>query len=147
MRLCWSHRNRKHTYVDIFYSTLDSSFSSTTIFFRRYWLLKGQQAKGGDHFYSSLPLLLAYKHSGIYLQLCTCDDYHVLLIALLVTTSLLDEIHLLTIWLLDDTMLISVYFTWWFDSRLSLQPFQTGRFVLICTITLAFLVDQLTGWM
>ena len=44
--------------------------------------------------YSTLPLPPAHKHSDIYLQLWTWDDYHIFLIATLVFTRLLlDEIY------------------------------------------------------
>ena len=62
--------------------------------------------------YSALPLPPAHKHSDIYLQLCTWDDYHIFLIATLVFTRLLlDEIlppSRITIWLIADVILIFV---------------------------------------
>ena len=43
------------------------------VFFHRHWRLTGQQGKRGDHFlfHSTLPLPPTYRHSDIYLQLCT----------------------------------------------------------------------------
>ena len=55
-----------------------------------------QDSRGreGTIFYSTLPLPSVHKHSDIYLQLCTWDDYHIFLIAPLVFTRLLlDEIY------------------------------------------------------
>ena len=65
----------------------------------------------GTIFYSSLPHPSAHEHWDIYLQLCTWDDYHVFLIAMLVFTRLLlDEIyHLIKLpfdWLIDDAMFV-----------------------------------------
>ena len=67
-----------------------------------------QDSKGreGTIFYSTLPLPQAHKHSGIYLQLCMWDDYHIFLIRPLVFIRLLldkiyylfDEIYRITIW-------------------------------------------------
>ena len=39
------------------------------------------EARGSS--YSTLPLPPAHKHSDIYLQLCTWDDYHIFFIATL----------------------------------------------------------------
>ena len=88
-----------------------------------------QDNKGreGTIFYSTLPLPPTHEHWDIYLQLCMWGDYHVLLIATLVfTTLLLDEIyHLIELrfdWLIDDAMFVWL-FTWWTDSRFMLQQF------------------------
>ena len=54
-----------------------------------------QDSKGreGTIFYSTLPLPPAHEQSDIYLQLCTWNDYHIILMATLVFTRLpLDEI-------------------------------------------------------
>ena len=60
----------------------------------------------GSNFYSTLLLPPARKHSDIYLQLCTWDDYHILLIAMLVFTRLLlDDIHHLIDLLFDWLMM------------------------------------------
>ena len=74
-----------------------------------------QDSRGreGTIFYSTLPLPLAHEHSDIYLQLCTWNDYHIFLIATLVFTILLTQWDLppyqITIWLIDDVILIFVY--------------------------------------
>ena len=66
----------------------------------------------GTIFYFTLPLPPAHEHSGIYLQLCMWDDYHIFLIATLVFTRLLlDEIlppYRITIWLIDDVKFVLV---------------------------------------
>ena len=68
---------------------------------------KPQHCRGreGNIFYSALPLPPGHKHSDIYLQLCTWDDYHIFLIATLVFTRLLVDgidhlIELLLDWLM-----------------------------------------------
>ena len=84
-----------------------------------------QDSRGreGTIFYSALPLPLAHKHSGTYLQLCMWDDYHIFLIATRVFTRLLfDEIyHLIELplnWLMSEVCFS--LFTWWFDTTRSL---------------------------
>ena len=78
----------------------------------------------GTIFYSTLPLPRDHEHSEIYLQLCTWNDFHIFLFALLVFTRLLpDEIyHLIKLpfdwlidWLIDDAMLIFLFIWWWFQ--------------------------------
>ena len=65
-------------------------FFSIKVFFHGHWQLIRQQRKGGGTiFYFTLPLPPAHEHSNIYLQLCTWDDYHILVIATLVFTRLL----------------------------------------------------------
>ena len=76
-------------------------------FLHRHWRFTRQHAKGGDHFYSTLPL--PPQHWGIYLQHCIWNDYHVFSItALVFTRLLLDEIYhhiqLLLEWLIDDAI-------------------------------------------
>ena len=72
-----------------------------------------QESRGneGTIFYSTLLLPLAHEHSGIYLQLCMWDDYHVFLITTLVFTRLLlkNIYHLIEWpfdWLIDDAMFV-----------------------------------------
>ena len=66
----------------------------------------------GTFVYSTLPLPPAHQHSGIYLELCMWDDYHIFLIATLLFTRLIvDEIYhqielpLPFVCLLDDLVL------------------------------------------
>ena len=47
------------------------------------------RGRKGTFLYSSLPLPAAHKHSDIYVQLYTWDNYHIFLIATLVFTRLL----------------------------------------------------------
>ena len=69
-------------------------FFSIRVFFHGYWQLTVHRGREGTFFYAYLPLPPAHEHSGIYLQLCTWDDYHIFLIATLVFTRLLlDEIY------------------------------------------------------
>ena len=90
-----------------------------------------QDSRGreGAIFYSTLPLPPVHKHSDIYLQLCIWDDYHIFLIAPLVFTRLLlDEIYHLIQLLLDWLMMwcnFCLFTWWWFDTRFSLQQFDT----------------------
>ena len=50
-------------------------FFSIRVFFHEHWQLTRQHGKGRDLFYSTLPFSLAHKHSDIYMQLCTWDDW------------------------------------------------------------------------
>ena len=89
------------------------TFFSIKVFFNRHWRFIGQQGKGGNHLYSSLPLPSTDEHSDVYMQLCTWDDYHIYLFTPLVTTRLLfDEIyHFIELpfdWQIDYGKLISV---------------------------------------
>ena len=55
-----------------------------------------QNSRGTEEtlFYSALPLVPAYEHSDIRLQLCMRDDHHIFSIALFVCTrQLLGEIY------------------------------------------------------
>ena len=74
----------------------DKHCFSIRVFFRRHWRFTGQQGKGGTIFYSICHFHPpTHEHSGIYLQLCMWDDYHVFLIAPLVFTRLLFDDWLL----------------------------------------------------
>ena len=59
----------------------------------------------GSIFCSTLPLSPTHKHSDIYLQLCTWDDYHIFLITTLVFTRLLLDIYHLIELLFDLLMM------------------------------------------
>ena len=60
----------------------------------RHWWFTEQQAKGGNHLYSSLPLVPTQEHWDIYLQLCMWDDYHkILFLSFITTRLLLNEIY------------------------------------------------------
>ena len=62
------------------------------------------------HGHWPLPLPPADKHSDIYLQLCTGDDYHIFLIATLVFTRLLlDEIYHVIELLFDWLMVMLIF--------------------------------------
>ena len=122
-------------------------FFSGRVFFHRHWKLTGQQLKGVDHLYSTLPLPPVHGHSDTYLQLCMWDDYHIFLITPLVFNRLLlDEIYHLIGLLLSDVMLISdclledliVRFCY------SNMRLETGRLKLASTITLVFQANRLT---
>ena len=84
--------------------TLCLFFFSITVFFHGHWQIKRE----GTVFYSTLPLPSAHEHSDIYLQLCTWDDYRIFLIATLVFTRRDLPPYRITIWLIDDVMLIFV---------------------------------------
>ena len=82
-------------------------------FFKGHWRLTGQQGKGGDHLF--IPLYHFHPLTNIQaliLQLCTWVDYHIFLIAPLEFITLLLWWDLppyrITIWLIDDVMLIFV---------------------------------------
>ena len=98
-------------------ATLQLKFPGMKFFLIHFFFLSGffftdtddsQDSRGREAtiFYSTLPLTPAHEHSGIYLQLCIWDDYHMFLIATLVFTRLLlDDIlppYGITIWLIDD---------------------------------------------
>ena len=93
-------------------------FFSIRVFFHGHWQLTGQQGKGGDHLFSTLPLPPTHEHSDIYLQLCTWDGYHIFLIVTLAFTKLLlDEIYHMLKLLFDsfmDVILVFVYLLKWF---------------------------------
>ena len=65
----------------------------------------------GNIFYSTLPLSPAHEHSDIHFQLYTWDDCHIFLIATLVlqtATRWYLPPYQITIWLIDDVLLIFV---------------------------------------
>ena len=116
--------------------------SSTSVFssiMTRFFFLSGfslteignsQDSRGreGTIFHPTPPLPPAHKHSDIYLQPCTWDDYHIFLISMLCIYQTATRWDLppyrITIWLIDELMLIFVrllvdlarfcygYFTW-----------------------------------
>ena len=77
VKLWWvgAHKRKERTYfVPLIYYFFLSAFSFTDTD-------DSQDSRGreGIIFYSTLPLPPAHKHSDIYLQLCTWDDYHIFL--------------------------------------------------------------------
>ena len=56
-----------HMLVEEILSPTPFFFSLSRVFFHRHWRLAGQQGKGGDIFYSTLPLPPAHEHSDIYM--------------------------------------------------------------------------------
>ena len=118
------------------------SLMPLTTFFLSWFPFTGmdnsQDSRGRERtiFYSPLPVSPpAHKHSEIYLQLYTWDDYD---ITLAFTRLLLGEIyhHLIKslFWLIDDFC----FFTCWFDFRFcySYLTWETGRLELASTIIL-----------
>ena len=108
------------------------------------------RGREGTFFYSTLLLPPAHKHSDIYLQLCTWDDYHIFLIATLVFTRLLlDEIYHL-IELLFDWLMMWYWFKFvcvliWVKVLLQLLDMrETGRHELALTNTLLLQANRLT---
>ena len=108
----------------------------SSFFFYQGFLFKNtddsQDSRGreGTIFYSTLPLPPAHEHSGIYLQLCMWDDYHIFLIAPLVFTRLLSmrfttlsNHHLIDWWYNINFWL----FTWWFDSSFFVTAIWNGK--------------------
>ena len=95
--------------------------------------------EGGTMLYSFLSVSPAHEHSDIYLQLCMWDDYHLFLIASLVTIRLLlDELYHfieLPFWLIDDAMLVSVCFLV-LDFCYSILSLEANGFELPSTITI-----------
>ena len=99
-------------------------------FFHEHRGLTKSRRTTGTFFSSTLSLPPAHEHSGIYLQLCMWEDYHIFLIPPLVFTRLLlDEIcHLIE--LAFGWMMMWCYFclfAQWFDSRFLLPQFYTGN--------------------
>ena len=79
-------------------------------FLSGFFLSQDSRGREGTFLYSTLPFPPAHKHSDIYVQLCTWDDYHIFLIATLVfTRQLLDEIYHL-IELLFDWLMLCCWF-------------------------------------
>ena len=121
------------------------------VFFHRHWWFTGQYAKGGNIFYSTLPLLPAHKHSDIYLELWMWDDYHIFLSAMLVFTRLLFDgiyhlVELLFDWLIDDVMFVCL-FTWCFDSSFLLQQFQKGNQWIWTCINYHSCITAMAKWL
>ena len=84
---------------------IDFFFFLSGFFFSRTLTTHRTVGEGRGPSYSTLPLPPAHEHSDINLQLCTWDDYHILLIATLVFTRLLlDEIYNLIELLFDRLM-------------------------------------------
>ena len=102
----------------------------------------------GTIVYSTLPLPPADEHSNIYLQLCTWDDYHIFLIATLVSTRLLlDEIYQLIELLFDWWSIVDFrLFACWFDFRFcdSYFTWEIGGLEIAWTIILVLQVNRLT---
>ena len=85
---------------------IDFFFFLSGFFFSRTLTTHRTVGEGRGPSYSTLPLPPAHEHSDINLQLCTWDDYHILLIATLVFTRLLlDEIYNLIELLFDRLMM------------------------------------------
>ena len=87
-------------------------FFSIRIFFHGHWRLTGEQGKGGDHLCSTLTLPLVHEHSDIYfatlhmrwlsrISNCTACIYQA-------ATRWDLPPYRITIWLIDDVMLIFV---------------------------------------
>ena len=96
----WSSLTKfNHVFVFLFFV-----FFSIRVFFHGHRQIKRE----GTVFYSTLPLPSSDEHSDIYLQLCTWDDYRIFLIATLVFTRRDLPPYRITIWLIDDVMLIFV---------------------------------------
>ena len=137
------HFFKKQIYVFI------SFFFSIRVFFQRHWQFTGQQEKGGDHFYSTLPLPPAHEHWDIYLQLCIWDDYHVFLIVTLVFTRLLlNKIyHLVELpfeCLIDVAMFVCLLDELILGFCYTNLSWETGGFELASTITLVLQANRLT---
>ena len=67
---------------------------SIRVFFQRHWQFTRQQGKGGDYVLFLSTILPAHEYSDIYLLLCIWNDYHIFLIASVVTKRLLlDKIY------------------------------------------------------
>ena len=71
---------------------VETYFSSIRVFFHRHWVFTGQQKKGGNHLYTSLPIPPVQGHPDIYLQFAMWDDYHVFT-SLVIISLLLDEVY------------------------------------------------------
>ena len=67
--------------VAIFFFCSSSLLQALTIY--------GTAGERKGPFFDLLPFPPAHKYPGIYLKLCMLDDYHVFLIALLITTRLI----------------------------------------------------------
>ena len=76
----------------------------------------------GTIFYSTLPLPPAHEHSGIYLQLCMRDDYHIFLIAPRDLPP-----YRITIWLIDVTLSFFVCLRDDLILAFLLQQFEAGN--------------------
>ena len=123
-------------------------FFSIRVFFHGPWQFAGQQVKGGDHSLFHSTTSPADEHSNIYLQLCTWDDYHIFLIATLVSTRLLlDEIYQLIELLFDWWSIVDFrLFACWFDFRFcdSYFTWEIGGLEIAWTIILVLQANRLT---
>ena len=138
----WELKSEMYIYICIFYL---SGFSFMD-------MDNSQDSRGreGTFFHSTLPLPPSYKHSNIYVQLCTWDDYHIFLIATLVFTRLLiHEIYHLIEWLFDWLMMWCwfkfVCLLIWVKVLLQLfDMWETGGLELASTISLVLQANRLT---
>ena len=108
---------------------ISMTFFLSGFFFHRHWQFTGQQGKEEDHllFHSTtFPHSQTFRH---IFQLCMSDNYHTFMIALLAFTRLLlDKIYHFIKLPLDCLTIWCFYLlTWRFDSRFSLQQFETGN--------------------
>ena len=87
-------------------------------FLHRHWRFTGQQGKGGDLFYSTLPLPPAHQHW--------------------------DVIELPSEWLIDDAIFVCLLDELMLDLCYSDLTLETGGFELASTITLALQANRLT---
>ena len=86
-------------------------FFSIRVFFHEHWHSQDSRGREGTIFYSTLPLPPAHEHSDIYLQLCMWDDYHIFnRTACIYQAATRWDLppYRITIWLIDDVMLIFV---------------------------------------
>ena len=107
-----------------------------------YWRFTRKQGKGVDHLHSFVQLPLSHEHSDIYLQLFGWGDCYVFLMAWLVSnypTAIRWDLPPcgITIWLIDNGMLIRYLFTWWFNSRFCYNNLtaESGGFELAPTLS------------
>ena len=120
-------------------------FFSVRVFLHGHWRLTGQQGKGGDHLYSTLPLPPAHEHSDIYLQLCMWDDYHIFnRTACIYQAATRWDLppYRITIWLIDDVMLIFVCLLVYLIQGFcySYLTLETGRLEHLLKLTLRELI-------
>ena len=117
------------------------SFSSILVFFYRLWRFRGNQGKGGDIVFSSLPLPPTYEHSDFWPPVLYLRKLTFLITGHIINRLLLDETYQplwISIWLTVNIINLFIYFV--------LDLITEGLFKLALTITLVLRVNRIVRW-
>ena len=117
------------------------SFSSILVFFYRLWRFRGNQGKGGDIVFSSLPLPPTYEHSDFWPPVLYLRKLTFLITGHIINRLLLDETYQplwISIWLTVNIINLFIYFV--------LDLITEGLFKLALTITLVLRVNRIVRY-